>query len=286
MRRDLRGAVLVFVLAAAHPGSSAGAHEFWLAPSTYRAGVGDTLTVAAFVGTGFRGDRVPYAATRTVRFDLRARRALDLGKAGMNGSLTFARWIVGEGDGAMVAYQSDFMAIELPAAEFDHYLALEGLDGPRAARARLGGRAGPGRERFSRCAKLWIAGTAGRGGTAKAAPRALEPVGLPLEIVPLADPGGAQERLAVRVLWRGRPLADALVRVWYRPLASHWSPSDPAARDSVGAATESRAGRDGVATLRITAPGECLLSVVHMVPSAERSSADWDSYWASLTFAR
>jgi hypothetical protein len=32
--------------------------------------------------------------------------------------------------------------------------------------------------------------------------------------------------------------------------------------------------------------GEWLVSLVDMVPSAEPSEADWESTWASLTFAR
>jgi hypothetical protein len=31
--------------------------------------------------------------------------------------------------------------------------------------------------------------------------------------------------------------------------------------------------------------GEWLIGVVHMVPCREREAADWESYWASLTFA-
>src|SRR5687768_12764988 len=45
--------VLGFVLAGAGP---AGAHEFWLAPSRYRAATSDSVVLGAFVGTGFRGE--------------------------------------------------------------------------------------------------------------------------------------------------------------------------------------------------------------------------------------
>ena len=263
-------------LAAASP---AHAHEYWLAPSRYRAGAGDTLGVSAYAGTGFRGERKPYAASRTLALTLHGPRTLDMRPAAINGDLTFAHWIEPDARGAMIHDRSDFAAIELPAAEFDRYLADQGLDAPRAARAKLGAAAGPGRERYARCAKTWIAGAAGN-----ERKRWSEPVGMPLELVPLADPSRGS-RLPVRVLWGGRPLAHALVRVWRQPLAPGLAPVDAAHRDSSGFVDEQRTNAAGAAVVRVNGTGEWLVSVVHMVPSEDRAIADWQSFWASLTFA-
>jgi len=267
-------AVCALLALAATP---ARAHEYWLSPSAYRLAPGDTLLVRAFVGTGFRGEPRPYAASRVRRLTLEAAKSIDLSKLGMNGDLVFARFIAADDGGAVVAYESDFASIELPAAEFDAYLALEGLDGPRASRAKLGAAAGPGRERYARCCKTWIAG--------RDAARVTRRCGLPLEIVPLADPS-ATARLAVRVLFHGRPVAGALVRGWNQPLTRGVRPADAAARDSTGPACAARTGRDGVARLEVGHAGEWLLSCVHMVPCEERRAADWESHWASLSFAR
>ena len=136
---------LVLVAACLAAATPAAAHEFWLAPSRYRAGAGERVSLSAFVGTGFRGEAVPYAVPRAVRFQLSSARVLDLKPATRNGELTWAGFVVPDDGGVIVAYQSNFASIELPAAAFDAYLALEGLEGPRAARARLGARAGPGR---------------------------------------------------------------------------------------------------------------------------------------------
>ena len=271
-----RALLLLGILQSLLPPAAA-AHEFWLAPSSYRAAAGDTVAIAAFVGTGFRGERKPYATTRALRFELNGPRTLDLRPAGMNGDLTFARFVAADGGGCLVAYESDFVPIELGAAEFDRYLALEGLDGPLKARARLGARAGPGRERYARCPKTWISG----GETS----RLTRPAGLTLELVPANDPTAAPS-LRVQLLYRGRPLAGALVRSWNRPLNRSVVPADAAARDSVGPQGEVRTDRQGFATLAVDRPGEWLVSAVHMVPSADRSAADWQSFWASLTFAR
>jgi len=269
-----RALLLLGILQSLLPPAAA-AHEFWLAPSSYRAAAGDTVAIAAFVGTGFRGERKPYATTRALRFELNGPRTLDLRPAGMNGDLTFARFVAADGGGCLVAYESDFVPIELGAAEFDRYLALEGLDGPLKARAKLG--AGPGRERYARCPKTWISG--------RETSRLTRPAGLTLELVPANDPT-AGPSLRVQLLYRGRPLAGALVRSWNRPLNRSVVPADAAARDSVGPQGGVRTDRQGFATLAVDRPGEWLVSAVHMVPSADRSAADWQSFWASLTFAR
>jgi uncharacterized GH25 family protein len=260
------------------------AHEYWLAPARYHAAAGERNSVSAFVGTGFRGEPKPYATTRSLRLVLAAARTVDLSRAAVNGELTFATFEMPDGDGALVAYQSNFATIEMPAAEFDAYLELEGLAGPLAARTKLGSAAGPGRERYARCPKTWIAG-AGRGTNATGGRRALKPVGLPIEIVPLADPG-AGTTLPVRVLWRGRPLAGKLVRAWNAPLDSAWTPRDAAARDSVGPASQAITDARGEARVAIGPAGEWMIAAVHMIPCAERGEADWESWWASFTFAR
>jgi len=256
------------------------AHEYWLTPSTYRAAPGEAVTLGAFVGTGFRGEPKPYATTRSVRFNLNGARTLDLSPAAGNGELTWAGFEMPDASGALVSYQSNFATIELPAAEFDAYLRLEGLSEPLAARARLGDKAGPGRERYARCPKTWIAGSRSDG-----AMRARKPVDLPIEIVPLADPGNANP-LPVRVMWHGRPLAGVLVRAWTTPLAARAVPADAADRDSVGPVQQAVTDAHGEARLTLGPAGEWMLSAVHMVPCAERREADWESWWASLTFAR
>jgi len=271
--RPLACAVLAVLVTAA----PAGAHEFWLSPSTYRPVAGDVVSVAMVVGTGFRGEVKPYATPRTVRFVLRGARESDMSGLSTNGDPVSARFRVASGEGQLLAYESNFASIELPASDFDAYLRLEGLDGARAARAKLGAAAGPGRERYARCPKAWI----GTGAEA----RATQPVGMTMEIVPLADPTTAGT-LPVRVLFRGRPLAGALVRAWNRPLVGGASPSDPAARDSLGPVVQMRTDARGEARLKAAGPGEWMVSAVHMEPSSDRAAADWQSWWASLTFGR
>lgn len=256
--------------------ASAGAHEYWLAPSTFRAGPGDTVAIGALAGEGFVGERKRFAPARAVRWRVRAGRELDLTPVATGGDTTWARFAPGDRGGMAFAYESDFAVITLDAATFDRYLASEGLDGPLAAR-RARADTLPGRERYRRCAKAWLAGDDAR--------RATEPFGLPCEIVPLSVPG-AGATLRVRVTFEGRPLPGALLNAWRQPFAATGGLLDPARRDTVAVAWSGRTDASGEAVVPVTEAGEWLLGAVHMIPSRDPAAADWESAWGSLTFAR
>src|SRR5437867_11205543 len=63
----------------------AAAHEYWLAPSRYLETVHRTVEVGALAGTGFRGERKPFAPPHCVRLVARAQRQLDLGAVARDG---------------------------------------------------------------------------------------------------------------------------------------------------------------------------------------------------------
>jgi len=258
---------LLALLVLAEPAS---AHEYWLSTNTWRCAPGDSVVVRSLVGTGFRGELKPYTPKRVVRFTFEGTRALDLTPVGVNGESVWARVTPTDALGAVVCYESNGTYIELPAAEFDRYLKLEGLTAPLAARARLGDSAPPGREVYRRSCKTWIRGTD--------AARITRTYGLPLELVPDADPASAS-RVGFRVLYEGKPLADALVRAWRRP-------ASVAESDSLGPAASARTDASGRVTLSLAGEGRWLVSTVHMVPSPDPKLADWQSTWASLTFRR
>ena len=253
------------------------AHEFWIEPSRWDAARGTTIELSAVAGTGFRGERKPWSPDHAVRWVLRSEKPIDLARAASPGDMTWTRFAPSDDGGAMVAFESGFLPIELPAAAFDDYLRAEGLDAPLAARK---GTAVPGRERYRRCAKTWLAGAQ--------ATRATAPVGMPLELVPEAAPGSTRE-LRLRVLWNGRPLSGALVKAWRTPFSSAGLPRPAFERDSASVAWRGRSDAAGAVTIPVRDDGAWLVSAVHM-ERMERShaaeQADWESTWASLAFAR
>ena len=266
------GGALVFTLLAL--ARAASAHEFWIAPSHYDAKPGATIELGAVAGTGFRGERKPWSPDHSVRFVVRAAKAIDLARVATPGELAWTRFAPSDGDGALVAFESDFLPIQLPAEQFNLYLKAEGLDVPLAAR---GASAAPGRERYRRCAKAWLAG----GDPARATAR----LGLPLELVPDGAPGASAE-LRVQVLLEGRPLAGVLVKAWRTDLATADVSRAPFERDSVNVAWLGRSDASGRVSVPVREAGEWLVSAVHMEPCREHEVADWESTWASLTFAR
>jgi uncharacterized GH25 family protein len=266
-RTFLLACVVTVTLAANH----AAAHEFWLAPSRYAGGPGVPVTIRALAGTGFRGEEKPWDPGHSVRFVARAGRSIDMTRATSPGDFTWARFAPSDAGGAMLAFESGFTPIELPAAQFEKYLVDEGLTGPLAARRRAHV-AGPGRERYRRCAKTWLAG--------EAAERATTPLGLPLEIVPASAPGN-DTTLRIQVLANGKPQAGTLVKAWCAT-----SGTDAASRDSIGVAWSGRTDARGEISVPVAQPGEWLLSTVQMVPCPDRSESEWESTWASLTIWR
>jgi uncharacterized GH25 family protein len=154
----------------------------------------------------------------------------------------------------------------LPASRFEAYVRAEGLDYVSALRGQWGESEQPARELFSRCAKALLqVGGSGRHGH----DRRLD---CPLELVPSQNPYEMEpgEDLAVQLLFRGRPLSGAQV-----------SAVHPAAPESP---VFGRTGPDGRASLQLGHSGLWLLKSVYMLPLADRTSADWESFWATLTF--
>jgi uncharacterized GH25 family protein len=160
--------------------------------------------------------------------------------------------------------------VRLEAEAFESYLRDEGLDRVIATRAALGESQQPGIEIFSRNAKAML--VAPGAATSGDAQRWRRPVGLTLELVPETDPRplAAGGTFALRLLYRGKPLAGALVKAY---------PKD-------GNERRLSTRTDAQGRLRFVLPegGIWLISAVHMIDAPAASGARWESLWSSLTF--
>src|SRR6185295_2729593 len=148
----------------------------------------------------------------------------------------------------------------------EEYLRLEGLEKISALRARRGQRAAGTKEFFSRCAKslLAVAG-GGAAGWDRVFGQRLE---LVAEKNPYALAGG--EELPVHLLYEGKPLSGALVVAFQK--------------DRTDAKVEARSDSKGRVRLKLDRSGFWLVKAVNMVPAGKDYGADWESFWASLTF--
>jgi hypothetical protein len=167
------------------------------------------------------------------------------------------------GANAIISYASTGAYIELPPGEFEDYLRLYGLDDIVASRAARGEHSKLGRERFYRYAKALLIGREPSAGVTR-------PLGLDYEIVPDGDPTARLAPFHGRLLYKGKPLANALVVAML-----HGQPS---------VHLETHSDAQGAVTLPLPRPGIWLIKSVHMVRASFFASEDWDSLWASLTF--
>jgi len=168
--------------------------------------------------------------------------------------------------GVLVAgYLSNPSVVDESAEKFNQYLKEEGLDSIAQLRARRNQTNARVHELFLRCAKTLVFA----GPTSGAGDRVL---GFPLELVAERNPYSMRgsDAMPLRLMYQGHALAGALVIAMNK--------QNPAEKISA------RTGSDGRVRLNLKAGGMWLVKAVHMIPAPAGSNADWQSYWASLTF--
>lgn len=258
-----RGLLLWALCALAAP--ALWAHNFWIEASTFTPAPGQRLAVRLRVGQELKGDPVPRDPSLMKRFVA----------VGPSGEATVPGVPNTEPAGFesfpspglyTIVYDSTRFPVALDGAKFEEYLGQEGLEKISAARARQGKSAAAAKEVFSRCAKALLA--VGNGGTGPGWNRVFsQRLELVAEKNPYTLAGGGE--LPVRLLYEGKPLAGALVMALQRDRP-----------DKVTARSDSR----GRVTLKLDRPGFWLIKAVHMIPAPPDAGADWESFWASLTF--
>lgn len=269
MRLTSIATTLVLALSAA----SAHAHDFWIQPSSLRPALDARVELVLRVGERFVGDEVPRRSEKIVRFVALAPQATESAVPGVD-ERSPAGYFRSTVPGVhWVAYQSKPVSIELLPAKFESYLKDEGLDHVLRARAERGEAQKPGKEIYSRCAKALLVVGKPPAKDASAPSADFERVaGLPLELVPASDWSRAHagDVLGARLLFRGQPLANALVGCMPQ--------ADPKAEVRL------RTDAQGRVSFTTTHAGTILVRVVHMVEGPKESGADWESFWASIVF--
>lgn len=241
-------------------------HDFWIEPSSFHPAPGERVGVRLRVGEHFKGDPVPRNPQRIERF-AQVGAAGELPVPGVDG-MEPAGYASFQAPGLhWIVYDSNHSSVELEGAVFERYLGEEGLETVSRERARRGQGKAPVREIYSRCAKSLVSvGSGPAAGWDK-------PLGLALELVPEADPSklAAGGELPVRLLYQGQPLAGALVAAF--------------SKDRPDEKVTARTDAEGRVRLRLAGPGVWLVKAVHMVEPPKEAGADWESFWASMTFA-
>lgn len=251
--------------------TTAEAHDFWLTPDRFIVRPGEPVSISFIVGHA--GDAEPW--------NLRQERVVEL-KICKAGSCTpvsdiapntpegpgRARVSVNEAGTAIIAFESRHSFSELDGDRFNEYAEKEGLRAILADRAERFSESDPGRELYSRRAKTLIRVEGG------GSDDAIRAVGHTLEIVPLEDlsridPG---DKFSVRVLFNGAPLEGATIDL-------------DNLGDQLGPVQSAVTNADGDAAFAAGEPGPWKLMSVWGVPLKDRSRADYETFFASLTFS-
>jgi hypothetical protein len=252
------------VAALALSGSTLFAHDMWIEPTTFFPEPGAIVGARLRVGQDLIGDPLRWDAALINQFvveDAEGRRSL----VGRNGADPAGLLRVASPGLLVIGYHSNPSAVEQTADKFNQYLKEEGLEVVAALRTRLG-QTGGVRELFSRCAKsLVLSGSASQ----MQGDRSL---GFTLELVAERNPYTltAGQELPVRLMYKSRPLAGALVVAINR--------DNPSEKLAV------RSDNDGRVRFRLPRGGMWLIKAVHMIPAQPDAHAEWESFWASLTF--
>lgn len=262
---------MVLAVAASLIAFPALAHDFWIQPQTYWLLPGDRVPMTLLVGHGAARQRSTIPANRFTLFRSSGANGVVNRMGNLTvGAATDATLVFDTSGTYVVFFSTSGVPSELPAPRFNEYAAAEGLSQVLAQRAANGTSNQPGRELYSRRGKAII--QVGLPGSA-AQPQITRPVGLGLEIVPLSNPYalGKASRLTVQVLYQGRPLPGALVKL--NNLASDAQPVETHLSDAAGRAT-----------FQARRSGQWQFNVVWSQPLANNGTADFLTTFSSLTF--
>lgn len=259
----MRASLRFWLILAAAP-AAAHAHEFWIEPCSYRPPADSVVRISMRLGERFAGSPVLYDAEHFENFEL-AGPAGATPVVGRSGGVTaFGR--VGPPGTYVLGCRSRRYYNAMTARRFDEYLTEEGLGHVVELRKQLGEGDKAGHEAYVRFAKSIL--TVGER-TESGFDRKLGDV---LEFIPDQHPAalGRDRKLSVLLLYRGRPLAGATVAA-----VSRGAP-ERLLKDVTNC--------DGRACFALPEPGVWMLTSIHMVRTGSDPQADWESYWAALTF--
>ena len=245
------------------------AHDMWIEPTSFLPDAGSVVGLRLRIGQDFLGDplpRDPALIDQFITVDSTGRKPV----YGHDGGDPAGLIRVTEPGVVIAGYQSHPTPITIPAATFNQYIKDEGLDTIAQLRARRNQTNSEAREIFARCAKSLV-----RYGTPNNSPNNIQVdrvLGFTLELVAQKNPytlrGG--DDFPVSLTYEGHPLANALVVAMNR--------ANPMAK------LTARTDAKGHVSFRLPQDGTWLIKSVHMIPAPAGSNADWESFWASLTF--
>lgn len=247
------------------------AHEFWLQPQQYLFSAGDEINIRFHVGENFRGNNWKGSRQKVNELKLYyADVTDDLSDALTDDEGDSLQFSIFEEGTAMVTFNSTNSSIQLNAKEFNAYLEEDGLTEALEYRKQHHETDSSAKESYQRSVKTIV-----QVGNIKTDVYKKQ-TNLPLDIIPLNNPYAltSDRTMNMRVLFMGKPLANAKMKTWHR-VAGKVSDSSFTTNEK------------GEFNFPLTISGEWMVSCVHMVRLDENANPiaiGWQSYWASVTW--
>lgn len=245
------------------------AHDLWLQPRQFTLAPGQAIPVDILIGHGAArenwGDRIDRIIL--LKSVAPSGKSLDLLPAARaDKSLTLS---LKERGAHVIGMQSTTLVNSLSATRFNEYAKEEGLSAITQHRLATSSANKPGRELYSRRAKVIVQIGAP---DAQSNQAAVKPLGLSLEITPERDPYSLArgEKLPLLVNFRGQPLAGALVK-----LTNLDADARPVAM--------MRTNAQGRVAFSVPTKGKWLLTVIWSTP-VPRQDGLYLTIFSSLTF--
>ena len=162
----------------------------------------------------------------------------------------------------LITAESPTKDIDLPAAAFENYLEHEGLQHVIEWRKKNGESQKNGLELYTKFVKSRVA-------VGKPDSFYNHKLGLPIEIIPEADPFtlSKKDKLPIQVLFEGKPAPDLQIQ-------TSWAKGKQTDTTISG-----RTNQEGRLEVPLGQSGTYRIHTVLM-----RRAKDWESFWASLTF--
>lgn len=247
---------------------SLAAHDLYLKPAQFTLAAGAKSAVEFHNGESFPSSDVPPVLERLRDTEVVTPSGkTPLANVRIQGKAGIADFVAPAAPAFFLTARTIPNFIELDARKFDEYLHHENLNSIAKWRAEHGESNKPGREMYSKYVKALVH-------TGAPSDFATKPIGMPIEFVPLVDPATLQPGavLTVRVLLRGKPAPGLPVE------ASSFS--NGKRQDRQLGPTDS----NGLVKIPLDVSGIWKLHSIHMERRADTRQAEWESFWASLTF--
>jgi uncharacterized GH25 family protein len=242
------------------------AHDLYLQGSPFILGEPGQTKIGMYLAEAFPGKKERWRSEKTVDFRVVAPESES--KAEEKTNVDPEVMLAGEGT-YVIGWSSTPSYISIDAKAFDEYIEAEGYDNVIAMR-KTSAQAAEQREKYTRFLKTFL-----QVGS-KTTSNFNHTFGYKIEIIPMNNPYevSAGEDFQLQVRLDGKPLANVRLMATFDTYSTEHDVYEQTVQTN----------SEGIAVIKITKPGIWMIRTSYMLPIQNDPKADWESYWANISF--